>query len=90
MNEDISKNHPVNRTPVTDEAIKNYVTRGELIDLSKRLEREANLSSLMVARMHEAAVGKMDAPKRGVIEDIEDLRKERDQLKQSSQHEATQ
>lgn len=81
MNE-ITKNHPVNRTPITDNAVKNYCTRGELIDLAKRMEREANLSSLMVAKMHEAAMGKMESPKRGVIEDIEDLKKERDDLQE--------
>lgn len=36
----------------------------------------------LVAKMHAAAVGKVTGPNRGVVEDVEDLRAERDQLKQ--------
>ena len=40
-----------------------------------------NMAGVLVAKMHEAAVGRVDAPIRGVIEDVEDLRIERDSLK---------
>lgn len=73
--------HPVNKTPIVDEAIAKYFTRGDLIDLARRLEKNMNLSSVLVAKMHEAAVGRVDKPIRGIIEDIEDLRLERDELK---------
>lgn len=34
-----------------------------------------------VAAMHEAAMGEVCGPRRGVVEDVEDLRKERDALR---------
>jgi hypothetical protein len=73
--------HPVNQTPITDGILANYCTRGELIDLARRLEKNMNMAGVLVAKMHEAAVGRVDAPIRGVIEDVEDLRIERDSLK---------
>ena len=73
--------HPVNKTPIVDDAIANYSTRGDLIDLARRLEKNMNMAGVLVAKMHEAAVGRVDKPIRGIIEDVEDLRLERDKLK---------
>lgn len=73
--------HPVNQTPIVDAAIANYSTRGDLIDLARRLEKNMNLAGVLLAKMHEAAVGRVDKPIRGIIEDVEDLRLDRDDLK---------
>jgi len=46
----------------------------------ERIKEDCAQACLLVAKMHAAAVGAMIGPKRGVVEDIEDLRLERDTL----------
>lgn len=50
-----------------------------VIDEYNRMERDYLQACQTIALMHEAAMGKKGfGPKRGVVEDVEDLRKERD------------
>jgi hypothetical protein len=46
----------------------------------KELEAERDNACELVAQMHHAATGYMQGPIRGVVEDIADLKTERDQL----------
>ena len=45
-------------------------------DLAAKYER----ANLTIAAMHAAAMGEICGPRRGVVEDVEDMRKERDYL----------
>lgn len=60
------------------------------MDYAKKLEadvahwkRQYDEAADLIAKMHAAVVGYVGGPKRGVIEDVEDLRKERDELKKA-------
>jgi len=47
----------------------------------RELEAERDNACELVAQMHHAATGYMQGPIRGVVEDIADLKTERDQLR---------
>jgi len=46
-----------------------------------RFREEHQGACHLVAQMHAAAVGEVTGPNRGVVEDVEDLRRSRDQWK---------
>jgi len=48
----------------------------------EQLKEDNGRACQTIAEMHAAAVGEVTGPRRGVVEDVEDLRLERDALKQ--------
>jgi FtsZ-binding cell division protein ZapB len=55
--------------------------RDELMGDVARLVNYYDEACHLVAKMHQAAVGDIKGPNQGVVEDVENLRKERDALK---------
>jgi hypothetical protein len=55
------------------------------VDAEIRFRGEYEDACKTLALMHAAAVGEVAGPKRGVIEDIADLKSERDQLKEENE-----